>query len=132
MSAVLSANIQAKVNGNLMESWVKALYPSAKFNYQGAIDCTIEGVKCEIKSCQTLTHDSHHANGLRSGRIVLNATQHEALCRSHGDYIALVHNAGNPFIIYRFPAKDLKLTLWEGNKSIAWKTFIFGGLFNAN
>lgn len=128
MSSVIDANILAKCNGNLMETWVKALYPQAVFNYLGAIDCTISGVKCEIKSCQDKTHDIHHSNGLRSGRIVLNIEQHKALCAAAGDYILLVHKTGNPFLFYRFPARSVHIKEWNGNKSITWQSFIFGGL----
>lgn len=128
MSGVIDANILAKFNGTLMENWVKALYPQAVFNYLGAIDCIINGEKCEIKSCQDKIHDSHNSNGSRSGRICLNWDQHKALCNSNGDYILLVHKAGNPFLFYRFPARSVHLPEWNGVKSISWQTFIFGGL----
>lgn len=120
-------NIRAKQNGIEMENWVKAFYPNAVFDYKGAIDCTIEGIKAEVKSCQDLVTDKKYKHGLRAGRICFNSFQHEILLQEGGDYIVLVQKEGVPFLFYRFPAHIINLGTWEGNKCISWKELLFGG-----
>lgn len=120
-------NILAKHNGISMESWVKAIYPSAIFDYKGVIDSSIDNVRVEVKSCQNLITDKSYKHGLRVGRICFNSYQHEILLKENGDYIILVQKEGVPFIFYRFPAHNLNMGSWEGNKCISWKELFFGG-----
>ncbi|AKB78624.1 hypothetical protein MSHOH_2141 [Methanosarcina horonobensis HB-1 = JCM 15518] len=128
MSANIEGNALASQNGCLMEHWIKALYPSAEFRYKGAIDCIIDGVRVEIKSCQEFIHDSEYKNNQRSGRICFNSQQHEILVLEGGDYIFLVHRNGNPFIFVRLPASSLSRSSWSGVKCVSWKTLLFGGV----
>lgn len=118
----------ASQNGCTMEGIIKQLYPGAKLEYTGLIDATINGVRVEIKSCQEHVRDSNNSGGTRSGRFVFNEEQHQALIENNGEYIFLVHNAGNPFLFFRVPARNVPLSEFTGIKSVCWKSIVTGAI----
>jgi hypothetical protein len=122
------SNALASQNGIKMENIIKALYPGVRFEYQGLIDLSINGVRVEIKSCQEYVTDNSVKSTLRSGRFCFFDIQHETLIENAGEYIFLVQREGIPLIYVRVPAQKIKLGKFTGVKSLCWKTIIQGAV----
>lgn len=124
MTQVDNSNALASRNGCNIEHIITTLYPGAEFDYKGLIDLTINGIRCEIKSCQSSVKDSHNSGGSRCGRFVFNEEQHLSLIENEGEYIFIVHKEGVPFLYYRVPARNVVLSKFAGLKCVSWKTVL--------
>ncbi len=120
-SEKIDSNVLASRNGKAIEEYVRRLLPDIIF-LNGQFDAVYHGVPLEIKSCQATVTDHSHQNSLRSGRFVFAAEQHEALLKSGGEYLFIVHMEADPLLSFREVAEDIGLPEFSGVKSVAWRS----------